>query len=147
MSEQFSSILSRLRIPQAFLDYAFARLRTVHADEAKLADSARRSLQGQVNGAEQKLDSLLQFKLSPSNRDGELLSDEEYLRQKRTIRRDLDLLQERLATLHAQSANWLDDCERFFAFTQHLTSRFLDGSVEDKKTLLLLVCSNLTLKD
>jgi len=147
LDEQFSSLLGRLRVPQAFLDYAFARLRSVHAEEAKLADGARRSLQGQVNGVQQRLDALLQLKLSPNNRSGELLSDEEYLTQKRALRKDLDMLQERLQSLHQQGATWLDDCERFFTFTQRLTRKFLGGPIEDKKALLLLICSNLTLRD
>lgn len=43
--------------------------------------------------------------------------------------------------------NWITDCERFFNFTQQLQTRFSTASVEDKKALLLLVASNLTLKD
>jgi site-specific DNA recombinase len=147
LDAQFSSLLARFRLPPVFLEYAFARLRTVHAEEARLADASRRSLQGQLNAAQQKLDGLLHLKLSPLNRSGELLSDEEYLRQKRALQRDLDLLQEQLETIQQQGMTWIDDCEAFFHFTQRLVPKFTQGGVEEKKTLLLLICSNLTLTD
>jgi site-specific DNA recombinase len=147
LDEQFAALLARLRLPQPFLDYAFEKLHDSHAAEARVADAARRRLQGQVNAAQQRLDGLLQMRLSPRNRDGELLSDEEYLRQKRPLRRELDLLQEQLSTIQQQSHTWVDDCERFFAFTQRLVRSFAEGSAEDKKMLLLLICSNLTLTD
>ncbi len=147
LDAQFSAILARLRVPQRFLDYALRRLRSAHAAEAKVADVARRGLQGRVNSAQQRLDSLLQLKLSPSNRAGELLSDEEYLQQKRAIRKELDLLHERLAALQAQGVTWMGDCERFFDFTQRQGREFAGRPTEDKQAFLLMVCSNLTLRD
>jgi hypothetical protein len=87
------------------------------------------------------------MKLSPANADGELLTDEEYLRQKAVIRRELDEVKERLAAVQGQGKTWVDDCERFFRFAQRLVRSFDRASADDKRALLLLACSNLTLKD
>lgn len=147
LDAQFSALLAGFRLPPAFIEYAFSRLRTVHAEEARVADASRRSLQSQLNAAQQQLDGLLQLKLSPLNRSGELLSDAEYLRQKRVLQRNLELFQEQLTTILQQGVTWIDDCEAFFAFAQRLVPKFVKGGIEDKKTLLLIVCSNLTLTD
>ena len=107
----------------------------------------RRKLQGQLQHLPAKLDGLLQLKIAPGNVGGALLSDDEYLQQKTAIRRDIEHLEEQLATVEKQGETWVDDCERFFAFTQRLRYRFEDAAIEDKRVLLLHVCSNLTLKD
>ncbi len=137
--------LGRLRLPQRFLDYTFGKLRSVHAEGARLTAATRRTLQKKLNAAQERLDALLQLKLAPKNRDGALLSDDEYLMQKGAIRSEIRLLEEQLATVLRQGTTWVDDCERFFTFTQRLVARFSESTVDDKKTLLLLIGSNLTL--
>src|SRR5204863_425770 len=46
-----------------------------------------------------------------------------------------------------QSQTWVEDCERFFVFTQELARRFSEGSIEEKRAALFLICSKLTLRD
>jgi len=147
LEEEFARLLGRLRVPNAFLKYTFRRLRTVHAAEAKAADASRRGLQGQINAAQKRLDALLQLKLSPRNEAGELLSDEEYLQRKREIAKEHEILQEQHQTVLRQGRTWIDDCEAFFRFTQGLVRAFAEGAVEEKKTLLMMICSNVTLTD
>ena len=78
-----------------------------------------------------------------------MLSDEEYMKQKKTIKEEFDMVEKQLKTVQQQGLNWVDDCEHFFRFTQRLAAKFLSEktSIEDKKALLLLVCSNIILKD
>ena len=147
LEEQFLAVLANLRLPEEYLDFALEQIRRAHALEVKTTQTMRQKLQSQQNAAVQKLDRLLQLKISAENADGGLLSDAEYLREKARLRQESDLLQEQLATLQRQGAGWIDDCERFFRFTQMLARNFAARDVEVKKTLLNLVCSNLTLRD
>ena len=147
LDKQFNKFLARLRIPQSYLDFAFSKLKTVHESEAQFTEATRRKFQGQLNACQQKLDALLQMKISPKNQKGELLSDEEYLQQKKLIRDEFDMVQKQLTAIQQQGLGWVDDCERFFVFTQRVATRFAITTVEDKKALLLLICQNLTLKD
>ncbi len=147
MEKQFERILSGLRIPQSFLDFAFKKLRTVHVHEAQYTDAQRRKFQGQLNGCQQRLDGLLQLKISPNNADGSMLSDDEYIAQKKTIREEFEMVEKQLKTVQQQGLNWIDDCEHFFSFTQRLATKFQHTTIEDKKALLHLVCSNMRLTD
>jgi len=45
-----------------------------------------------------------------------------------------------------QRDTWIEDCERFFTFTQQLAGKFAQLSVEEKRALLSYLCSKLTLK-
>ena len=147
LETQMTRLLSGLRLPQSYVDYTLENLRLVHRKEANFSDALRRKLQGQLNAGQAKLDALLQVKISPNNMKGEVLSDEEYIEQKIAIRRELESMKEQLASAQEESENWVEDCERFFRFTQRITERFGTGTAEDKKTLLGLVASNLALKN
>lgn len=144
---EFARVLSGLRLPPAYLDYALARLRQCHATQAGFAAARRHKLQSHLNAGHARLDRLLQLKISPSNATGELLSDTEYLAQKRRIQDELDAVQRQLAADGQDARTWVADCERFFAFTQGLVAAFETAGAEDKQAALLLVCSKLTLRD
>lgn len=147
LEEQLKNVLTNLQIPQAFLSFAFEKTRKAHAKEASLRDTSRRSLERQYDESKRRLDSLLQLKLSSKNVDGELLSDDEYLAQKQRIKTEMDDLNEQIKAQKDHSTLWIDDCERFIANTQEFCHRFENGTLEEKRELFLLTCSNITLKD
>lgn len=147
LEEQLKNVLMNLQIPQAFLSFAFEKTRKAHAKEVTLRDTSRRSLERRYDESKRRLDSLLQLKLSPKNVDGELLSDDEYLTQKQRIKTEMDDLNEQIKAQKDHGTVWIDDCERFITNTQEFCRRFENGTLEEKRELFLLVCSNITLKD
>lgn len=147
VAKEFARILSGLRLPQAYLDYALSKLRQCHAAQTEFAAARRHKLQSQLNAGHARLDGLLQLKISPANAAGALLSDEEYLTQKLRIQEELDTFQRQLTADAQQGKTWIDDCERFFAFTQGLTDNFAKASAEEKQSALFLVYSKLVLRD
>lgn len=147
LEEQLKTVLTDLHIPQTFLTYAFEKTRKAHAKEATVRDTSRRSLERRYDESKRRLDSLLQMKLSPKNANGEMLSDDEYLAQKHKIKDEIDTLNEQINAQKDQGITWVDDCERFIANTQEFCRRFENGTLEEKRELFLLICSNITIKD
>ena len=147
LEEQLTNAFSRLIIPDVLLQFMFDKVRQCHAQEAKGRDAIRNQLERQYGQAKHRLDALLQLKLSQNNVDGLLLSDEEYLSQKNAVREEMQSLEEELQTAQQQGKNWVEDCEKFVNFTQELCKRFVNASLEEKKELVYLLCSNITLKD
>jgi DNA invertase Pin-like site-specific DNA recombinase len=145
VAKQFGAIFSGLQIPQSYIDYALSKLRQSHATKVEYAGARRHKLQSQVNACHVKQDSLLQLKISPANLAGALLNDAEYLAQKTKIQEELDMIQHQLAADQQGGEEWIDACERFFAFTQKLAGTFAEASAEEKQAALFLVCSKLTL--
>ncbi len=147
VAAEFTRILSGLRIPPAYLDYALAKVRRSHAEQAEFSAARRHKLQSLLNAGHARLDGLLQLKISPSNAAGALLSDEEYLTQKRRIQEELESVRQQLASDARKGETWIGDCERFFAFTQGLAANFATADAEVKQSVLFMVCSKLTLRD
>ena len=144
---QLVEILGRLRLPQSFLDVALAKLRKCHESNATFSAALRRKLQGQSNDAQKRMDGLLQLKISPNNADGSMLSDEEYLHQKTRIKAEMAMLQTQMGTIHSQAETWVDDCEQFFTYTQELAKTLQSAGADQKRRMLVLICSSLALQD
>lgn len=147
LEEQLKAVLTGLMIPSDFLTFAFDRTREAHGREAKTRDHTRKSLERSYDECKRRLDSLLKMKLSPQNVTGELLSDDEYLAQKRAIKDDMESLNEQINAQKEQGTTWVDDCERFITSTQEYCRRLENGTFEEKRELFMLLCSNITLKD
>lgn len=147
VERQLTDVLTALVIPPAFLKFAFDKTRKAHAGEAALRDKSRRSVERKYDECKRRLDNLLQMKLSPSNASGELLSDEEYLAQKLSIKESMEALDAQIKDQKQDGTVWVDDCERFIASTQEFCLRFENGTFDEKKELFMLVCSNITVKN
>lgn len=147
LATQLFEKLVRLNFPEPFLVHAFQKVRALYSQESRAFDVMRHKLQGEYNNCKHKIDALLQMKISPKNADGALLSDEEYIAQKNTLKAELDLLEEQLGAQHQSGGTWLDDCERFLKFTQRLPEMLAGASISGKREIMMLVCSNVILKD
>lgn len=147
IAAQLFEEMVKLNFPETFLKHAMQKVRALYSQESRAFDVMRHKLQTEYNNCKHKIDALLQMKISPKNANGELLSDEEYIAQKNALKAELDLLEEQLGTQHQQGGNWLDDCERFLQFTQRLPEMLAEASMNGKREIMMLVCSNVILKD
>lgn len=149
IEDQIFSKIQSLQIPQAFIEPALNLARNMHIEESKLIDTSRQQLQRQYTNCKQRLDGLLQLKISPSNVNGELLSDGEYIEQKSVLKKELENLEKSMTAKQDQGVQWIDDCETFFVALQKLPERIKSPlvSLEEKQEIVTLVCSNITLKN
>lgn len=141
LEEQLMAVIRQLVIPSAFLDFAFSKLKESHKAESQVQNTARGNLERRYGQLKAKLDALLELKLSPSNIKGALLSDEEYMDRKTTIRNEMLELEQQRESFKKQADTWLGDCENFIGFTQELCNRYGMATLEKKKELMFLLCS------
>ena len=147
LEEQVVAVIRRLVIPRSFLEFAFKRLRDTHKTESQVQNTARQSLERRYGVLKAKLDALLEFKLSPKNTSGAYLSDQEYLDQKNTIRTEMLELEQQRESYKKQADTWVGDCEKFIQHTQELAVKYGMATLEQKKELMLLLCSKATVQD
>ncbi len=140
-------VLAGLIIPSSFLSFAWKKVKQIHKLEAKSIDTQRKSAERSYNECKRRLDNLLQMKLSPKNVDDILLTDDQYIEQKRIIMEEMERIEAKLQDKKGAGTNWVDDCESFINTTQEYCRRLENGTLDEKKELFLLVCSNMTLKD
>lgn len=90
---------------------------------------------------------MLHLKTSPQNRDGSLLSDEEYGRQRMHLLKEKARLEELFRDTGHRVEQWLALAEKTFVFACSARTWFADGDLQTKKSILSAIGSNLILKD
>ena len=147
MEKQIDEVLSRIQISKRFKDLALQYLREENdkeiASRADIINSQRRA----YDGCLKKLDNLFQLKISPSNDNGNLLSDEDYAKRKAELIKEKIRLEAILNDTSGRIEKWLDIAENTFDFACNARSMFEIGDFETKSQILQTLGSNLTLKD
>ncbi len=138
---QVIELLDGLRIPRAFAEYARGRLPQVQAEQEKVAAHLRGRYEARVAECQGTLERLLEFKTSPNNADGRLLSDEEYLRQRERILEELDACKRQLSGLGGTAG------AAPVKELQSLIHRFNDSTSEEKQSILHQLGTNWKVRD
>lgn len=147
LERQIDKILSRVQISERFKSWAIKYLKEESEKETASREAVLSSQRRAYDSCLKKLDNLLQLKISPSNSDGNLLSDEEYARRKGELIREKLRLEEILHDREGQVDRWLEIAEKAFDFACYARCWFKKGTPEEKTRILQALGSNLTLKD
>jgi len=147
LEKQINERLARISISVRFKDWAIKYLHVLDAQEAQsqaevvqAQEQAYRACQGQIEG-------LVSLKTSLGNRDGSLLSDEEYAERRSRLLREKIALERLLNDAGQQKERRLKLSEQTFEFACLVQERFINGDSKTKKEILDTIASNLILKD
>ncbi len=143
---QIGAMLSKLSIPQAYLEWIFKYLDGVKQDETKKADSLKISAQREIENIEQRLSNLLALKISPANAAGELLSDAEFKEQKYRLVGAKARLAEKLEGRREAEGKVAELTREAFNFAAYAGAWFRHGPPERQREILSAVGLNHTLK-
>lgn len=147
LEDQLVGVIQKLIIPRSFLEFAFSKVKDSYGRESQVLNAARQNVERRYGQLKAQLDALLELKLSPKNASGDLLSDDEYLDRKKVIRGEMLEIEQQREAYKKQGDTWIEDCEKFIGFTQELCTRFQKATLEQKKELMFLLCSNATIKN
>ncbi len=93
------------------------------------------------------MDNLTEKWLSVENEDKELLSNEEYKRFKQKYLIEKQSIYRRMKNSDHELSEWTDTLIATFNFTISLKNRWDYGTTEDRKNILLVTGSEITIKD
>ncbi len=147
LERQIDETLSRVQISESFKNWAIKYLKKENEKEAATQQTILSSQRRAYDSCLKKLDNLLQLKISPSNSDGSLLSDEEYAKRKGKLMEEKLRLEEILHDREGRIDRWLEVAESTFDFACHARQWFQNGTPEEKTRILQALGSNLNLKD
>jgi len=139
LESQIMCYLEKIHVPQRLLDLALDYLHNEAKEENDRESDMRRSQEKALADCQRKLGNLNQMRLK------DLIDDEEYIKEKRKLLEERSNLEVNLKTdLRKRS---LELTERAFNFAAQAKEGFQSGSLEDKRSILQELGSNLFLKD
>ena len=146
LEKQIKEAIKQYAIPQDFVKWALEVLNSNNEKESSTRKAILTQQRKQLAGIKQQLEGLLKMKISASNANGELLSDNEYMEQKKKLMQERGIIKEKIADKEQAANNWLDQCEKFFDFAVSCEKKWLVGGLEKNKMIFsLMFGSNATL--
>jgi len=147
LEKQVDTELSSLEIPQSFVDWAVKQINTMNDGERDFREEAIQSVVRTQSDARTRLDNLVKLKISPSNSDGSMLSDEEYKKQKLELEAEIKGLGKQMGTIDERMLEAADEVNEKFTFAARARQRYADGDLKVKREILSKLGSHLILED
>lgn len=100
-----------------------------------------RARQSAYNDSQKQLDALLSLKLKG------MITDEEYLAKKASLVEELSAIKSLMTNKNTQPLDWRKSMGETFSLVAEILEVLQNGTIEEKKTVMSKIGSNLTLKD
>jgi site-specific DNA recombinase len=147
MEKQIKEHLARISISKRFKDWAIKHLHELHEKEKSLQDDIIKSQRKAHQECLDAIDGLLNLKTSPGNKNGTLLSDDEYAQRRGKLINEKAALERLIDNANHRTEQQLKLSEQTFEVACTAQKRFVEGDPNTKKAILAAVQSNLILKD
>lgn len=145
LEKQIKKEVKKMTIDEDFYVLAMEEINKANDSELSQRKTIEKKQKQELNQYQQRLDNLLKLKISPSNKDGELLSDEEFLQQKRETLKSMQIIREKMENTTKQSQNWFDNCVSYVEFNRNLYRKFKKSSPEQKRDIFQFIYYNPTI--
>ena len=147
MENQINDCLGRITISKEFKDWGVKHLRKLHEEEKSLQDDVIKAKRKAYQECLEAIEGLLNLKTSPGNKNGILLSDDEYALRRGKLLSEKAVLEELINNAEQRVEQQLKLSEEAFEIASSAQKRFAEGDPNTKKEILAAVQSNLILKD
>ena len=140
LEAQIEKIISSISIIPDFRTWALEVLNSSNdkeiADRSKIHETQSNTLLAVQN----ELDNLTKMRYR------DLITDEEYMKERNELQLKIGRLKEELRDIEARAEKWLELTEEVFDFATYAHSKFLKGSLDEKKEILIDLGSNFLMK-
>ncbi len=147
LERQIEELLANIEIPKEFEEWAIKYLNEIHEKEDLDQKNISKNLEESYQNCIKKINNLVKLKISPSNTDGSLLSDEEFERLMKPLQEEKRLIEQKRKNLGQRVEEWVELAKNTFHFSTHARYWFKNGTLKEKRTILQTLGSNFYLKD
>lgn len=133
LEKQIAGEIKKYKMPQKFVDWSLKMLSNSNKKESSIREEILDQQRRQLVKIEQELASLLKMKISPSNANGEMISDDEYIEQKKKLTEEKTLIKEKIADVEQSIDNWVEQCENFLDFALNCSKKWEKGNLKERK--------------
>lgn len=148
LEEQIDFLLSQIEIPESFKNWAIKYLNELHDKEAGEQVVVNRSVDEAYSDCVKEINNLIKLKISPMNSDGSLLSDEDFEKQMRGLKKKKGELEGKKQNIGARVSQWLELSTKTFNFACYARMHFKNAkTLQEKKEILATIGSNFILED
>jgi DNA invertase Pin-like site-specific DNA recombinase len=145
LEEQISKRMDELTMDEDFYKLAMREANIENEKEILQREAVKKQQQAELSRCQQRLDNLLRLKISPDNKDGVMLSDEEFINQKKETLQEMAIIKEKMGDTESQSQHWFDLCSQYVDFMRKLNIKFKNGTPEKRREIFQFIYYNPTI--
>lgn len=146
LEKQVYDFLGTIKVSNKLLSVAVKWLRKTEDTDKVTRNLQFEELRKQQKELEKKIDNLTASWLSSDNTDKSLLTDEEFKSIKQSLFHQKMQILDKLNNKDIETDTWTDIAIETFKFASEAQGKWDTGTLEDKKTILSVVGSNLVLR-
>jgi site-specific DNA recombinase len=139
--------LKKFEIPKEFTDWSIKYLNEVNTEAENTQTEATKNLHKQYEDILLQIQNTINLKTRPDNVDGHLLSDDEFIEQKKKLLADKESILNSIKNNDANVNKWVYLTEETFKFACYARYWFAKGDVKTKTYIMSKLGNNLTLKN
>jgi DNA invertase Pin-like site-specific DNA recombinase len=147
LEKQIDEKLLDVDISPLFMDWAIKQIHKMNEANKDFEREAFENIKRAHEACRIKLNNLLQLKISPTNADSSLLSDEQYKEQKEALESELKAIEKQLGATDDQMIQANNNTERAFNFVARARERFALPDIKVKRDIFMGLGLHLKLKD
>lgn len=133
--------MDSITLSTPFVEWAIKWLQVMHSNQEQLRDAKYKSTEQSYQEVVKKINRLIQMTLSDS------LSMDEYTPLKQQLEQEKQRLTDELAKMDTHVTEWSNLAIQTFDLVKNIKERFTNGTIEQRKTILRVIGSNLVIKD
>lgn len=140
IEKQIIQEIEKYTISEKFKDWALSVLKEKNTKEAEVNNNSYILLNNKYLDLQRQLNSLLQMRLK------ELITDEEFIREKSKLQEEISKVKIRISQNQDKSQNWLELVERAFCFATYARNSFINGDLKTKREIFAALGQSYILK-
>lgn len=141
LEEQTLKFLDGLQLSPRFVEWAIKWINVMHGKQAELREAKYKTIESAYKEAVRRIDRTVELTISG------MLTTEEGMAKKQELELEKKKLSEELEKIDTHVSEWSNLAIQTFDLVKNIKDRFANGSIEQKKTILRVIGSNLILKD
>jgi site-specific DNA recombinase len=141
LEEQIINEIEKFAIHSDFKDWALGIIKNMNQKEIDDRKHQYKMLEKKYQSLQKQLDNLTKMRIK------ELLTDDEFIVQKKEITNEITRIREKLDTNKDRGQSWIETIDKAFNFAIHARQTFIDGDIKTKRDIMSALGQNYTLKD
>ena len=141
LEAQIADSMKKIDIPEEFFIWATKRIEEDNEREVKARKKILFNQRSEYDEALQKIDNLIDLRAAKE------ITAVEFKSKKSKLDAEQKRLKELLDDTDGRTSEWFDTAEKYLTFADDAYERFKNGSLRQRKEMLVMIGSNLSLKD
>ena len=147
LENQMNEFLTSLEIDEAYIEWGMKFVEHHLDEDVKERKNLQRKYKKLLTETTDELDSLVKLMISKGNKDHSLLTEQEFEKQKLDLSYKRDEITEQLKDLNKRQDHIINEVRTNLEFCTNLINRFNNGSIDDKREILLNLGRTVDLRD